>query len=204
MNGLYAVLITAGVLLLIGCIRVGVQVEYCEQGLFVRVRAGRIYIPVFPAKKKADQPKKTKPAKEQKDTAKPKKGGLLQLALRMIPLVLETVKRFFRKLQVDKLDMELVVCAADPADAAIQYGQANALLGSLWQPMVDVFHVKDGHAHVGVDFEGTKSTLYLLATLSLTIAQALGLVLVFAFKALAIFLRTRANQTTQNQQGEAV
>lgn len=204
MNGLYAVLITVGILLLIGCIRVGVQVEYCEQGLFVRIRAGRFYFLVFPVSKGKEKPKKVKAATEQTPAAKPKKGGLLQLALKFIPLVLDTAKRLFGKLRVDKLEMQLVVCAADPADAAIRYGQANALLGSLWQPMVDTFHVKDGHAHVGVDFESTQSTLYLLATLSLTIAQVLGLALVFGVRALGILLGARKNKTTQTQQGEAV
>jgi len=202
MNGLYAALIAAGILLLIGCIRVGAQVEYCEQGLFVRIRFGSFFIPVFPVKKKAPkQTKKAKPAAVERAPRKQKMGGLLQLALDFIPPVLDTVKRFFRKLQVDKLDMELVICAADPADTAVRYGQANALLGSLWQPITQVFHVKDGHAHVGVDFEGSKSTLYLLATLSLTVAQVLGLGLVFGVKALGILIRTR---TTKTQQGEAV
>lgn len=202
MNGLYAALITAGVLLLMGCIRVGAQVEYCEQGLFVRIRVGRFFIPVFPTKQKqAKQKKKSKTRPADGSPAKQKKGGLLQLALEFIPLVLDTVKRFFRKLQVDKLEMELVVCAADPADTAVRYGQANALLGSLWQPITQVFHVKDGHAHVGVDFEGNTSTLYLLATLSLTVAQVLGLGLVFGIKTLNILIRTRTKQT---QQGEAV
>lgn len=202
MNGPYAALITAGVLLLMGCIRVGAQVEYCEQGLFVRIRVGRLYIPVFPAKQKQSKPKQKLKAKSSDGApAKQRKGGLLQLALEFIPLVLDTVKRFFRKLQVDKLDMELVVCASDPADTAVRYGQANALLGSLWQPITQVFHVKDGHAHVGVDFEGDTSTLYLLATLSLTVAQVLGLGLLFGIKALGILIRTR---TKQKQQGKAV
>ena len=204
MNGWYAALIAAGILLLIGCIRLGVQVEYCEQGLFVRVRVGRFYILVFPVKKGKEKPKKPKPEAKKAPAAKRKKGGVLQLALDFIPLVLDTVKRFFRKLRVDKLDMELVVGTSDPADAAIRYGQANALLGSLWQPMSEVFHVKDGHAHVGVDFEAKESALYLLAIQSLTIAQILGLVLVFGIRAMVIFLRARAKQTKQTQQGEAV
>lgn len=202
MNGLYAALMAAGILLLIGCIRVGAQVEYCDQGLFVRIRIGHFFIPVFPAKQKQTKPKKAKPpAASGSAPAKKKKGGLLQLALDFIPLLLDTVRKFRRKLQVDKLELELVVCAADPADTAIRYGQANALLGSLWQPMTRVFHVKDGHAHVGVDFEGDKSTLYLLATLSLTVAQVLGFSLIFSIKALSILIR---NRTTQTQQGEAV
>ena len=184
MNGLYAVLIVGCILFLVGCIRIGAQVEYCEEGLFVRVRVGRFLVPVFPVKKK--------------------KGGLLQLALDFIPLVLDTVKRFRRKLKVDKLDMELVVCAPDPADTAVRYGQANALLGTLWQPITQAFHVKDGHAHVGVNFEEGKTTLYLLASMSLTIAQTLGLALAFGVKALGILVRAKRKQTKHIQQGEAV
>lgn len=202
MNGLCVALMVLLVLLLLGQIRIGVQVEYCEQGLFVRVRAGVFLIPVFPLKKKIKE-KKLKPAKG-KNKPDAKKGGLLKLALEFIPLVLDTVKKLRRKLRVDKLDMELVVCAPDPADAAIRYGQANALLGTLWQPMTQALHVKDGHAHVGVDFNARESTVYILADATLTIAQTLCLAVVFAARALGILIHTRSKRATSAQQGEAV
>ena len=202
MNGLYVALIIGCILFFVGCIRIGAQVEYCEEGLFVRVRVGRFLIPVFPLKK--DELPKTKKAQKKAPPEQKKKGGLLQLALDFIPLVLDTVKRLHHKLQVDKLDMELVVCASDPADTAVRYGQANALLGTLWQPMIQTFHVKDGHANVAVNFEEGKTTLYLLVSLSLTIAQTLCLALVFGVKALGIFIRTKRKQTKHIQQGEAV
>jgi len=204
MNGLYVALIVGCILLLIGCIRIGAQVEYCEEGLFIRIRVGRFLVPVFPVKKKKDTSSKVKKAEKKAPPAQKKKGGLFQLALDFIPLVLDTVKRFRRKLRVDKLDMELVVCAPDPADTAVRYGQANALLGTLWQPITQAFHVKDGHAHVGVNFEEGKTTLYLLASMSLTIAQTLGLALAFGVKALGILVRAKRKQTKHIQQGEAV
>jgi len=198
MNGLCAALIVLLVLFLLGQIRIGVQVEYCEQGLLVRVRVGAVLIAVFPRKEKKKKPKSSKKPNSSGQPAEPapkgKKGGHLKLALKFIPLVLDTVKKFRRKLRVDKLEMSLVVCADDPADAAIRYGQANALLGSLWQPVTQVFHVKDGHAHVGLDFESDKPTIYILASLSLTIAQTLALGLVFGIKALGILIRNRTNQ----------
>ncbi len=202
MNGLYVVLIIGCILFLVGCIRIGAQVEYCEEGLFIRVRVGRFLIPVFPVKK--NKSSKAKKTEKKAPPAKKKKGGLLQLALDFIPLVLDTVKGFRRKLQVDKLDMEIVVCAPDPADTAVRYGQANALLGTLWQPIIQAFHVKDGHAHVGVNFEEGKTTLYLLASLSLTIAQTLCLALAFGVKALGILIRAKRKQMEHIQQGEAV
>ena len=202
MSGLYSALIILLVLILIGQIRIGAQVEYCDHGLFVRVRAGAFLIPVFPVQKKENkgQKKKEKPVK----TPRKKKGGLLNLALDFIPLVLDTLKRFGKRLRVDKLDMELTFGATDPADAAVRYGQANALLGSLWQPMTRTLHVVDGHAHVGVDFEATESLLYILASLSLTIAQMLTLAVVFGWKALAILIRNRTGRKQRPEQGEAV
>ena len=124
--------------------------------------------------------------------------------LDLLPMVLETVGKFRRKLRVDQLEMELIICNPDPADAAIQYGQANALLGSLWQPVTRAFHVKDGHAHVGVDFEGQTSVIYILASLSLTIAQTLGLIVVFAVKGLAILIRNRTKRDVRTNQEEVV
>lgn len=202
MNGLYLALIILLILFLIGQIRIGAQVEYCEEGLFVRVRAGAFLFPVFPANAQKEKKKKTKPAKDLQP--KKKKGGLLSLALEFIPLVLDTLKKFCRRLRVDRLEMDLTVCAPDPADAAISYGRANALLGSLWQPMTQSFHVKDGHAHVALDFDSDKSTVYIFASVSLTVAQALVLAAVFGWKALGILIRNRTKRNTRTEQGEAV
>lgn len=200
MNGLYWALIVLLVLVLIGRIRIGAQVEYCADGLFVRVRAGAFLIPVFPAGKKSEKEKAAKKTK----APKKKKGGLLKLALDFIPLLLDTLKRFGKRLRVDKLDMELTFGATDPADAAVRYGQANAVLGSLWQPMTQTLHIVDGHAHVGVDFEETESSLYVLASLSLTIAQTLVLAVVFGWKGLTILIGNRTGRTQRPEQGEAV
>jgi len=165
MNGLVTALIILLLLFALGQIRIGAQVEYCEEGLFIRVRAGAFLIPVFPVKKKArgKTDKKAVPTKP-----KQKKGGAVKLVLDLLPAILKTAGEFRRKLRVDKLEMRLTVCAADPADAAMRYGQANALLGSLWQPVTRAFHVKDGHAHVGVDFEGTECLIYILSVFPVT------------------------------------
>lgn len=202
MSGLVPVLIVLLALILISQIRIGAQVEYREDGLFVWARVGAVLIPVFPAKKRENgrHRKKAKPAK----AAQKKKGGLLKLALDLFPVVLDTLKRFGRRLRVDKLDMELTFGATDPADAAVRYGQANSLLGALWQPLTQTLSVVDGHAHVGIDFEQTESSLYILASLSLTIAQLLALAVVFGWKALTILIDNRTGRTRCPEQREAV
>lgn len=201
MNGLFTALIVLLVLFALGQIRIGAQVEYCEDGLFVRVRTGAFLIPVFPVKREKGKEKK---AKKAKSPEREKKGGTLKLVLDLFPLVLETAGKFRRKLRVDRLEMKLIICDADPADAAIRYGQANALMGSLWQPITQTFHVKDGHAHIGVDFEGETPVVYILASLSLTIAQTLGLILVFGIKGLGILVRNRSKRDMRTKQEEVV
>jgi len=202
MNGLFAVLIVLLILVLLGQIRIGAQVEYCEDGLFVRMRAGAVLIPVFPVKKKKTKGKRTKQAKPPRQ--KQKKGGMLKTVLDLLPLVLETAGKFRRKLRVDQLEMNLIICEPDPAEAAIRYGQANALLGTLWQPVTQAFHVKDGHSHVGVDFEGETPVIYILASLSLTVAQILGLIFVFAVKGLGVLVRNRSKRDMRTNQKEVV
>lgn len=205
MNGLYIALAILLVLLLIGRIRIGARVEYCERGLFVHFRAGAFHIPVFPFKQKKQPVKSAKPAREtQKREEKPKKGGLLKLGLKFIPLVLETMGKLRRRLQVDKLEINLVVCDSDPGDAAMAYGRANAILASLWQPITRTFHVKDGHAHVGVDFDADKSTVYILASFSLTIGQMFVLALAFGVKGLGILIKNRSGRNMRIEQREAV
>lgn len=194
MRGIYIVLAIVLICWLIGQIRIGAKVEYCQQGFFLWLRMGVVSIPILPGKKGAakKKEKKDKPQKNKKPEKVKKRGrgGQLQVLQQLIPVILDTVKKLRRKLQVDKLYMELTVAEEDPADAAVHYGVANATLGALWHPLTQAFHVKDGQAHVAVDFETTSPELYLLASLSLTIGQALTLALLFAIRALSVLMRT--------------
>jgi len=205
MTGLYVLMAVVLGLLLLAQLRVGAVVEFSEAGLRVKLRVGRFYISVFPARasgekkdRKAGKQKKQVPKEEKKP-----KGGLLELVLEFLPLVLDTAGKFKRRLRVDTLELELTVASADPADTAMQYGQANALMASLWQPITQTFHVKDGRAHIGIDFDATKPTLYLLASVSVKVGQALILGVVFGVKALCILIRAR-NKKRHPIQREAV
>lgn len=191
-------MVALGVLVVLAAvmlIRVGVQVEYGRPALTVRVRIGPGFVRVFPVRKKKQSPKKG--AKKRSGSKPVKKGETLELLRAFLPLVLRTVKRLCGKLRVDKLDMVLTAGAEDPGDAALQYGRANAVLGALWQPIVNTCHVVDGHARVDVDFEAKKPEVYLLAGLSLRIGQILVLAAVFAVQAVRILLR-RTKKTTPN------
>ena len=91
-------------------------------------------------------------------------------------------------------------------EAALRYGQANALLGAIWQPVTRVFHVKDGWARVEVDFDRTEPALYGRVSLSLTVGELAALGLSFGVKALSVLLAVRREdrQRTGQKQNAAV
>ena len=216
MNGWMIAALVLFLLFLVGQIPVGVSAQYDEGGPLVRARVGPLKIAVFPMPKRKKKKKKTgkkKPPKQKKTAPKqpkpgPKKSkqppktekkktksplGLLQewfpLIRELLPLALQAADCFWNKLVVDRLELCLTVGAGDPADAARLYGQANASLGALWQPLTQAFHVKNGRAHVQLDFEAVRPALTARADLSLKIGQVLRLGLYFGGKALVRFLR---------------
>ena len=206
-------LIVLAVLFLIGQIRVGGLAEYSAQGFRAWVRAGALKIRVFPLNKK-DKParkkeKKAQPPKKKEEAPPPPKplaekaGGALDYARALLPVALDAVGTMYGKLRMDTLELELTVGAADPADAAMRYGQASAALGALWEPLTRAFHVKDGRARVRVDFEAGEMTVYGLASLSIKIGQILWLGVYFGCKALRGFLAVRGRQKQKQQQRKA-
>lgn len=195
-----ALAITAAVLLalwLIGRIRIGARLEYGDGGFFLWLKLGAMHIQLVPQKKsRAKKEKKPKRAKESKKTEEPqpqKRGGSLAAMQQLLPVALDALGYLRRKLRADVLRMRLTVAADDPADAAVRYGGASALLGALWRPLTEALHVVDGQAQIDVDFQAVEPVIYLLAQLTLTVGQALTLAVVYGLKALAALLRARGD-----------
>ena len=187
-------------LFLLGGLRVGLRGEYTPETAGAWLRIGPAELRVFPrpAEKKTDRPKKVRrdgPAGEKQPLLS--RRGLLELGRRLFPLLLEAAGQFRRKLQIDELRLRLVAGAPDPADAALRYGQANALLGGIWQPVTRAFHVKDGRARVEVDFDRTEPALYGRVSLSLTVGQ-------LAVLGLGFGLRAQDRQLSGQRQSAAV
>lgn len=191
------------VLFLIGQIRVGCKAAYDQNGVQVWVRLAAFHIQILPLKKTNAErnPKKEKNPKAKK-AGKPKEpvpmkekiGGALGYLQALLPVILDAVKYFTKKLQIDVLHLRLIAGSSDPADAASVYGKANAVLGALWYPLTNAFDVKDGYAKVNLDFDAQQMTVCATAALSLKIGQILWFALYFGFRALTGFLRERKRQ----------
>ena len=196
MRALHILAVVILVLLLIGQVRVGGRAEFNADGFFLWIRLGKFNIKILPVKpreeKEPQKPKKPKEKKEPKKSGKEKPptplsekiGGAMEYAQALLPVGLEAAKGMWRGLRVDVLELELTAGGSDPADAAMLYGQANAILGALWFPLTKAFHVKDGTARVKLDFDAPGMTVYGQASLSIKIGTAVWVGLRAGVKAL--------------------
>ena len=170
-------------------VRLGVLVGYDDSGFRVKVRVGPQYIQTFPvartpkkeAKKKEKQEKKAekkKAKKEKKKDAGPEGrdiGGLLDMALELLPVLVDAASRFLRKLQIDDLTIDVTWAEEDPADTGTHYGQGWAVMENILSYLEANFIIKHRHAALYVDFLAEKPRIVIRAVLSLTVAQLIGI-----------------------------
>lgn len=209
MIGWILLIILAALVLLSFVLRLGVLAGYGQVGPFVKIRIGPGYITVFPRKidpeksarkkeKKAQKKEKKqakKAAKAEKKPLKTKKqldkGGLLSMVWDLLPVVKNATDSFGKKLQIDRLAMDLTWAGDDPADAAIRYGQAWAAAETLLAFLENCVVIKERQVTIRLDFYEEKPRIYLEAGMSLTLAQLTAIGLPAAVQGVKVFLRHR-------------
>ena len=210
MIGRILLIILLLLILLSFVLRLGVLAGYGRDGFLVKLRIGPGWLQLVPRKKKdpkkAEEKKKKKEEKKAKKAAKiekkaekkppkPKKKldlkGALAMGRDLLPALSEAGNKFGKKLQIDRLDLDLTWAAEDPADAAIRYGRAWAAAESLLAFLENCFVIRERRVTINLDFYGEKPKLYFLAGFSLTLAQLTAIGVVAAVKGLRIFLAHR-------------
>lgn len=198
---------------LVGHIRLGVGGSRTQEGegqVWLRIGPAKITLYPRPKKekpqpvkgKKPRPPKKAKAKKERKPR-KPFTGEqIFALVQKLIPVALEAAGSFRRKLRIDVLELRVVVGEPDPADAAMHYGQTSAALGTLWGPLNEAFHIKDGLARVDVDFQQEHRALWGRLQMTLTVGQVVWLGVRYGAEVLNILRETR-KESKQEQRKAA-
>ena len=186
------VLVILAVLVLIGCIPVGVDAAYGEGGVLLSAKISFFRLQILPAKPK--KPKKAKKSKQQKPAASPapsaapdtpaaeaapqKKlalpGGLNGI-LRLVNLALSTLGDLRRKLRVEELTLHVTFAGDDPADAALHYGQAWAAVGALMPALDRLFVIKKRDIFPILDYNREQMSVDAHLILTITIGRALAL-----------------------------
>ena len=133
------------------------------------------------------------PAQGGQDNAEqpPRKGGSLAVVQACLPLLKPALEGIRKRLTVRRLKLHVVWAAADPADAAMGYGAANAALGILWPVFYQNFKIRDHALGIDVDFDAVEPTVYAEADLKMTVFQILTL-------ALPLFVRFYQNYRSDN------
>ncbi len=201
MTGWIVLACVALALLLLSLVRLGGMAQYSAEGLLVQAKVGPFHVTLYPIKpKKPGKEKKPKEKKEKEPEEEPAKpGGSLVLVKRYLPLVADAAGRLKRKIRIDKLYLDFIAAAADPAVAALTFGGSNVAIGMILPLIEHNFHVKERRIRTAVNFGTDKPTVFIHAQLSLTVGQMVTLGLRLLIRFLKITLQARAVQKAEKE-----
>lgn len=203
-------LITAGILVLLAVLPLGVRIHYDSQGALVKLIAGPVKITVFPRPKKEKKkkkkteaktpetvqeenlPKPPQPPKPSKATKqKEEKGGSLLDFLPLVNVALDFLGDFRRKLRLNNLELRLILAGDDPCDLAVNYGRAWAAVGNLMPQLEKWFVIKKRNIEVECDFSASETLVIAHLDLTITLGRLLAAVCKAAVRALIEFLKLK-------------
>lgn len=200
-------LIFLGVLVLLGCLPLGVRLNFDEGGFRAAVLIGRIPVRLYPVprwlqnmsskhKKEKQSPEpKPKPAEPQ---SREQPGGGIRRFLPFVRLGLELLGDFRRKLRVNFLRLRLTLAGEDPCDLAVNYGRAWAALGNLMPNLERALVIRKRDVEIQCDFQAEETTVVFAMDLTMTLGRLLGLALGYGLRALKLFLTMKkAVQTNE-------
>ena len=189
-------LIAVGLLTLLAILPIGVSAYYDACGPRVYATVGPVRILLYPGKgekekvnKEKKKEKKEKTSGSGKKKATSKKSGSIQDFMPLIAAILEFLGAFKRKLRITCLQMKLTLAGDDPADLAVNYGKAWAVLGNLFPLLEEAFVIKKRDLEVECDFLLDKTLISARADLSLTLGRIISLLIVQGIPVLREFLK---------------
>lgn len=194
-------LIVIGVILVIIAVicmlRVGVRGIYAESGPELFLRVGPKSYRLYPVEKTPEDEEKRRRKSEKRAGKKAKKaaksgeakeparrGGSFDLFRKLLPVVLDTIVQFHRRLSIELLEIDFTAASDDPAKAAMSYGYANAALGMVVPVLESRFNVRERRINIDVDFSAQKPRIYVRASLSLMVWEILYIACRFGVKTL--------------------
>lgn len=183
------------VLLLIALLRIGVLLEFSEEGLHVKALAGPVKIQLVSSKtekqteKKDNADKKAKRKKKSEDKPEKKKGMDLNKIKPVIKTAFDALGRFFSHLRIDTLIVRYTIAKDDPADTAMLYGTINAGAGIIKPYLARFKSVKHSDIRTYTDFAEKKDKVYVLIRTTIAIWELLYIVFKIDFKSIRSLLK---------------
>jgi len=169
----------------------------------VKVQVGPVRFTVYPGKEKKEKKPKVKiekaPKEKKPDEPKKKTQITLNGIVQYVPLVqtaLRALGRLIRSIAV-RLKVHVTYGAADPADAALHYGQAWAIIGAVTPVLDNTFTIKKRDLQAVFDPEETGFTILAELTARIFVWQILAIAVSAGVKILIQFLKIRKGGANQ-------
>ena len=179
-------LVILAVLVLIGCIPVGVDARYNADGVFLAAKLGPFRLQLLPQKPKK-KPKKRKQQQKQPEKApassepqekksNPLLSGGVDGMLQLLDLAFDTLGDLRRKLRVNELTLHVLIGGAeDPAKAAMGYGRAWAAIGAITPSLERLFVIKKRDIRPALDYTISTTQVDAHLVTTITIGRSLAL-----------------------------
>lgn len=205
MVALWILGIILALIVLLLFLRVGVRVAFGDE-LRLSVLAGPLRLQLLPRKeKKPKKPKKPRKDKKEKKeppkeeaAPKPKKklGLTLEDILSALPYLWQSLsgalKKTGQRMRIDPMTVSLVLGgAADPAQAAQNYGRISAAVWTLMPRLEQLMRLPDPYIHLDVDYSAEKTDVRGEAGISFQIRDFFAIALAFGLPVLKWLLRWR-------------
>lgn len=202
-------LIFLGILVILGCLPLGVRLNFDEDGFRAAVLVGKIHLQLYPvpkwlrrmpsSHKKEQPPQEPKPKSTASQPPKQEAGGgRLQKFLPFVRLGLDFLGDFRRKLRVNFLRLRLTLAGEDPCDLAVNYGRAWAAIGNLMPQLERAMVIRKRDVEIQCDFQAEETIVVFAMDATITLGRLLGLALGYGFRALKLFVNMKkAVQTNE-------
>ena len=124
------------------------------------------------------------PVKEKKE-----EGGSWTDFLSLIPVVLDFLNDFRRKLRVNRLELKVIMASGDPCDLAINYGKVWTAVGNFMPQLERFMKIQKRNIDIECDFLASQTKVIARLDLTITLGRILTAVFKFAFRALVEFMK---------------
>lgn len=204
LNGLFILALVLLLLLLLLQVRLRVLAEFGDQGPLVRIGFGPIRLTVYPLPEKRSNTQKKRKERKKALSTDPKKekkpeGMTLDRFREWLDLAMDSLREVSNRLRIDLIYLRLDWGLEDPADAAISYGYANAVLSGLLTLLEVNFRVIKRDAEIRLDYTLEQPRVYAKCSCSLRVRQLLSLGLGVGMRAYRTYRRQR-NQSKRAEQ----